>query len=161
MPYVALSTRTDMLEVLSQESAPRRLNAGERMRGCIRCAGVDRRFAAHPARSRCRALISLCTGGLLSDVRCRAWQVDNVLATVLQLLRADELFYWVTPRLERGIATITGAGPRHLPLAAACPCFTDAMRGEGGALSARHIDALFGMCWPTTEALNPCLPNPG
>jgi hypothetical protein len=36
-------------------------------------------------------------------------QVDNVLATALQLVRADELFYWVTPRLERGIANVTGA----------------------------------------------------
>lgn len=38
-----------------------------------------------------------------------ARQVDNVLATALQLVRADELFYWVTPRLERGIANVTGA----------------------------------------------------
>jgi len=115
----AFSTRTDMLEVLSKDSAPRRSNAGERMRACISCAGVDRRSAAHLARSRWRALISICTGGLPSGVGCRAWQVDNVLATVLQLVRADELFYWVTPRLERGIATVTGAGPRHLSLAAA------------------------------------------
>ena len=38
-------------------------------------------------------------------------QVDNVLATALQIIRADELFYWITPRLERGIATITGKKP--------------------------------------------------
>lgn len=35
-----------------------------------------------------------------------------MLATALQIIRADELFYWLTPRLERGIATITGAPPR-------------------------------------------------
>lgn len=38
-----------------------------------------------------------------------------MLATALQIIRADELFYWLTPRLERGIATITGITPDPLP----------------------------------------------
>ena len=34
-----------------------------------------------------------------------------MLATALQIIRADELFYWLTPRLERTIACITGVTP--------------------------------------------------
>ena len=49
-------------------------------------------------------------------------QVDNVLATALQIIRADELFYWLTPRLERGIATITGMMPESFsqPIQSTC-----------------------------------------
>ncbi|KAK9825140.1 hypothetical protein WJX81_003571 [Elliptochloris bilobata] len=86
--------------------------------------------------------------------------VDNVLATALQVIRADELFYWVTPRLERAVAYITGAwhtlpDGRRVPLSLVndtAPTLTPPPQyaprdfpfgdGRGFNLSASHLLAL-------------------
>ena len=66
-----------------------------------------------------------------------------MLATALQIIRADELFYWITPRLERGIATITGAppGPSSSPSTRFLLTHCDIMHGQDAQSNISRVGA--------------------